>query len=299
MRRPLVDNPSTVLSTVLGPGRAVLVGCKEQDGCYIVKETVNKWKGKKISIFILTGHWVARVGGFQQQISGRPNPSASTSGRGIPHLVGGALPTAPKSRWRGRFPKGRSPSGSTSETPESVHHRPPRIHRVPCTTPCGLSHRPPRSRFPGDGTHLRSRFPRLPRTIPCGLSLHPQKQISGRQNPSASTSGRGIPHLVGGALPTAPKSRWRGRFPKGGNPSGSTSETPESVHHRPPRKVPPNKRGSSLILCRKEYPDGSQKVPVGSGTVSEGLRSRIYFRARVCRLHNHFLCTCPCESLES
>ena len=64
---------------------------------------------------------------------------------------------------------------------------------------------------------------------------------------------------MGGALPTAPKSRWRGRFSKGESPSGSTSKTPESVHHRPPRKVPPNKRGSSLMLCRKNILMGRKR----------------------------------------
>ena len=100
MRRPLVDNPSTVLSTVLGPGRAVLVGCKEQDGCYIVKETVNKWKGKKISISFLQG-----IGLRAWEVSSSRFPGDRTHLRALP---GGASPT----KWGVHFPQPQKAGGA-------------------------------------------------------------------------------------------------------------------------------------------------------------------------------------------
>ena len=189
---PLEAGQQGKLATVprgTGPRRAVLVGCKEQDGCYIVKETVNKWKGKKISISFLQG-----IGLRAWEVSS--------------------------------------------------------------------------SRFPGDRTHLRA--------------------------------------LPGGASPT----KWGMHFPqpqKAGGAAGFQRGKPFRLNQQnagicapSPAPQSPTKQARIFFdVVSQKYPDGSQKVPVGSGTVSEGLRSRIYFRERVCRLHNHFLCTCPCESLES
>ncbi len=77
------------------------------------------------------------------------------------------------------------------------------------------------------------------------------------KKPPKSRVARGHPPLSGGC--PAPNHQMLSHNPH--NPSGSTSKTRESVHHRPPRKVPPNKRGSSLMWGRKKILWGHTQFP--------------------------------------
>ena len=109
----------------------------------------------------------------------------------------------------------------------------------------------------------------------------------------------GHPPLSGGCTSHSPKKPVARQVFKGGKPFRLNQQNAGICAPSPAPQSPTKQARIFFDVVSQEYPDGSQKVPVGSGTVSEGLRSRIYFRERVCRLHNHFLCTCPCESLES